>query len=242
MLGTEEGAAPEIASDVSERIKEVIAAGESASQALLADAEEKARDRRREAEEEAQQILQEARHEAEALVEGVREAGDEFLRSARAIVDGAVASQRQLEALVEDARTNFARLSLETVQARDASGEPGAPQRAAGEEPARVGAEAPPFDVPGGGDADAPDSEHNGASLGAVSSPRGGDSSPASAAEDAPSSAPGEEHDEEDRARLVALRMAAAGRSRGEVAHHLQLNFELERIESVLSQVFGPHR
>jgi hypothetical protein len=47
---------------------------------------------------------------------------------------------------------------------------------------------------------------------------------------------------DEERARRAALQMAAAGKSRGEVAHHLQELFDLERIEPVLAHIFGPER
>ena len=220
---------PDVATDVGERVKAVIAAAETASQAMLSDAEEQAEARRREAEEAAARLLEQAREETNDLARGLRASGEEFLESARAVVEYVADSQRQLEDLVEELRANFARLSLEAVQAREgaAASSSGPPKSPVGAErddvaDAEAGLRRRANDLT----AVAPDDREQRAGSIATPIPRSGDAS--------------EERADEDHARLIALQMAAAGKSRGEVAYHLQQHCDLDRIETVLAHVFGP--
>jgi hypothetical protein len=43
-----------------------------------------------------------------------------------------------------------------------------------------------------------------------------------------------------DSARLVAIEMAVAGRSREEVGHHIRAAYDLADVEALLDDVFGP--
>ena len=96
-----------ISDEISERVRSVIAAAESAATAIRHEAEQQAQIKRRAAEAEHQRFLEDAKAEAEALLQErmkrIAELSDALIEGAEAIlmrIDGAQEVKRQLEAMV----------------------------------------------------------------------------------------------------------------------------------------------
>lgn len=96
-----------ISDDISERVRSVIAAAESAATAIRHEAEQQAQIKRRAAEAERQRYLEDAKAEAEALLsermKRISELSDSVIEGAEAIlmrIEGAQEAKRQLETMV----------------------------------------------------------------------------------------------------------------------------------------------
>jgi hypothetical protein len=257
----------ELASEVSERVRNVISAAEAAASALRHEAEQAAQVRRRTAEQEAQHLLEDAQREADALlnerVKRISALSDSVIERAESIVvrlDRAEEVRRQLQSLVDSLGESAAELAAEM---RAESGQaPATPEPSRAEAPA-MGVEAPASEAPA---AEAPAAE-------APAEPaagEGGSVDDVAAVEDdepqAEETAAGEpstviplreaaeetaadtaeedrveaaEADQELAPRLVALQMAVAGGNRGEVEVHLRETFSIQDPTAILDDVFG---
>jgi F0F1-type ATP synthase membrane subunit b/b' len=96
-----------ISDEISERVRSVLAAAESAATAIRHEAEQQVQSKRRAAEAERQRYLEDAKAEAEALLEErmkrISELSDSLIEGAEAIlmrIEGAQEVKRQLEAMV----------------------------------------------------------------------------------------------------------------------------------------------
>jgi chromosome segregation ATPase len=116
-----------ISSDVSQRVRSVISAAESAATAIRHEAEEQAQAARRQAEQERQRYLDEARREADRLlterIEKISALSDELIEGAEQVLTrlgGAQEVKRQLETLVRSLADTAERLSREREEVRGA--------------------------------------------------------------------------------------------------------------------------
>src|SRR3978361_899865 len=96
-----------ISDEISERVRSVLAAAESAATAIRHEAEQQVQSKRRAAEAERQRYLEDAKAEAEALLEErmkrISELSDSLIEGAEAVlmrIEGAQEVKRQLEAMV----------------------------------------------------------------------------------------------------------------------------------------------
>jgi hypothetical protein len=104
---TDISAEESISDEISERVRSVISAAESAATAIRHEAEQQAQIKRRAAEGERQRFLEQAKAEAEALLEErmkrISELSDSLIEGAEQIlmrIDGAAEVKRQLETMV----------------------------------------------------------------------------------------------------------------------------------------------
>ena len=233
-----------VSAEVADRVRSVISEAEAAASALRHEAEQHAQVRRRTAEHEANELIEEARRRADAMVaeraRRISELSDtllERLESLLARFSRAEEVRAEVEALVDALGTSARALTEELTpgrgeqqpRERTADEQPPAPAAAPVEEAAAEPARRfePSDDEP-------PEAEV--VELHADGSEAAGE---AEAAEEAEATAA---HDDEDflSARLVALQMAVAGGSRGEVGEHLRETFGLGAdAETILDDVFG---
>jgi vacuolar-type H+-ATPase subunit H/ribosomal protein L34 len=224
----------QLASDVSERIRTIIASAEAAANAVRHEAEERAQVKRRAAEEEARRILQDARRDADALLaerrRRISELSDAIVERTEQVVvelDRAADVRRQLQDLAEALGATAERMARELAE-----GGPLPPADAAGEASKPAAAEPEPEgDDPQEADAPSPPAEEQ-ASVVELAEER-----PARRADDEARAR--REPDERLNARLVALQMAVAGGSRSEVEVHLRRNFDVNDLNGILDDVFG---
>ena len=218
-----------VTTEVSERVRSILAEAEAAATAIRREAEEQSRSSVRAARDEASRILAEARRQADDLVEErvrrISELSGSLAAGAESLVgrfDQAQNVQRQFDELVE-ALGEASGALLDEVAGEPASTEPeAAAERRFARPPAPVAepaaapaaapehAPAPPAPAPNGGSTPRPSNGHG---------QNGGDEYLA--------------------ARLVAFQMALAGGSRGEVDGHLRRAFELDPPDWLLDDVFG---
>jgi hypothetical protein len=116
-----------ISDEISERVRSVISAAESAATAIRHEAEQQAQIKRRAAEAEHQRYLEEAKAEAEALLEErmkrISELSDSLIEGAEAIlmrIDGAQEVKRQLETMVHALARAAEELAAESEHGREA--------------------------------------------------------------------------------------------------------------------------
>src|SRR5436190_13346634 len=121
----------EMATEVAERIRSVIAAAEAAAGAVRHEAEQQVASRRRAAEEEGRRIVEDAKRDAEALLEErvrrIGELSDTIIDRSEGLLsrlDRAEEVRRELQSLVDELGNTAARL------AREASVEEQAPPAA----------------------------------------------------------------------------------------------------------------
>jgi hypothetical protein len=254
----------EMATEVAERIRSVIAAAEAAAGAVRHEAEQQAAGRRRAAEEEARHIVDDARRDAQALLEErvrrISGMSDTILERSEGLLsrlDRADEVRRELQMLVDELGQTAAKLA----------GEAGAQKPAPAPEPRRVKPEPEPVAEP----EPAPEPvrpaavEEATAEKAAEPEPAPPEPEPAELPAEEPSTPPlrvaeeqeevsasvtdllsrpqqptrAEEDDQLLGARLVALQMAVAGGNRGEVEAHLIRAFDLPNPQSILDDVFG---
>ena len=117
----------EISSDVSQRVRSVLSAAESAATAIRHEAEQQAQAARRQAEQERLHYLDEARREADRLlterIERIRSLSDELIEGAETVlmrIGGAQEVKRQLETLVHSLATTAEQIAREREGVRGA--------------------------------------------------------------------------------------------------------------------------
>ena len=128
-----------ISSDVSQRVRSVISAAESAATAIRHEAEQQAQAARRMAEQERLHYLEDARREADRLlserIERIRDLSDDLIEGAETVlmrIGGAQEVKRQLETLVHSLSATAEQLAREREEVRGAvSGFEGRPEPAA---------------------------------------------------------------------------------------------------------------
>jgi hypothetical protein len=114
-----------ISDEISERVRSVLAAAESAATAIRHEAEQQVQSKRRAAEAERQRYLEDAKAEAEALLEErmkrISELSDSLIQGAEAIlmrIEGAQEVKRQLEAMVHALADAAEELANESERSR----------------------------------------------------------------------------------------------------------------------------
>jgi hypothetical protein len=117
-----------ISDEISERVRSVISAAESAATAIRHEAEQQAQIKRRAAEAERQRYIEQAKAEAEALLEErmkrISELSDSLIEGAEAIlmrIEGAQEVKRQLEAMVHALADAAEELAAESERGREAA-------------------------------------------------------------------------------------------------------------------------
>lgn len=117
-----------ISDEISERVRSVLAAAESAATAIRHEAEQQVQIKRRAAEAERQRYLEDAKAEAEALLEErmkrISELSDSLIVGAEAIlmrIEGAQDVKRQLEAMVHALADAAEELAAESERGREAA-------------------------------------------------------------------------------------------------------------------------
>lgn len=115
-----------ISDEISERVRSVIAAAESAATAIRHEAEQQVQSKRRAAEAERQRYLEDAKAEAEALLgermKRISELSDSLIEGAEAIlmrIEGAQEVKRQLEAMVHALADAAEELAHESERGRE---------------------------------------------------------------------------------------------------------------------------
>ncbi|MEA2123967.1 MAG: hypothetical protein QOI80_749 [Solirubrobacteraceae bacterium] len=114
-----------ISDEISERVRSVLAAAESAATAIRHEAEQQVQSKRRAAEAERQRYLEDAKAEAEALLEErmkrISELSDSLIQGAEAIlmrIEGAQEVKRQLETMVRALADAAEELANESERSR----------------------------------------------------------------------------------------------------------------------------
>jgi hypothetical protein len=117
-----------ISDEISERVRSVLAAAESAATAIRHEAEQQVQIKRRAAEAERQRYFEDAKAEAEALLEErmkrISELSDSLIEGAEAIlmrIEGAQEVKRQLEAMVHALADAAEELAAESERGREAA-------------------------------------------------------------------------------------------------------------------------
>ena len=115
-----------ISDEISERVRSVLAAAESAGTAIRHEAEQQVQSKRRAAEAERQRYLEDAKAEAEALLEErmkrISQLSDSLIEGAEAIlmrIEGAQEVKRQLEAMVHALADAAEELAHESERSRE---------------------------------------------------------------------------------------------------------------------------
>jgi hypothetical protein len=246
-----------IAGEVGERVRSIISAAESAAGALRHEAEQQIQARRRLAEAERMRYLETARREADELlrqrVSRMTELSDALIEGAAKLladIQGATELRRSLDRTVVALAENAEELLAETRGARAPAG-PAGPQAEQAPEPEPVAATPEPAVAPERSEAGEPvdaevvaDDETVAAHAEPQAQETGEPGLRVAGEEEGGNGAVSEgaaraADDDALAARLVALQMAVAGSSRGEVEQHLRINFELGDTTSILNDVFG---
>jgi hypothetical protein len=114
-----------ISDEISERVRSVISAAESAATAIRHEAEQEVQTKRRAAESERERFLEHARSEAEALldqrIKRISELSDSIIEGAESLlmrIDGAREVKRQLETMVQALAHTAENLAAESEQGR----------------------------------------------------------------------------------------------------------------------------
>jgi hypothetical protein len=135
---TDLSAEESISDEISERVRSVLAAAESAAQAIRHEAEQQTQIKRRAAEAERARFLEDAKAEAEALLEErmkrISELSDSLIEGAEAVlmrIEGAQEVKRQLETMVHALADAAEKLAAESEHAH----EPPRPRPVAVEDP-----------------------------------------------------------------------------------------------------------
>ena len=220
------GGEESVSGELGERVRALVAAAEGMASAVRSEADAYAENRRREAEEEAQRRLREASEQADALIaerlSRIARLSDRIIERADTVLDRldqADEVRARLESLTQALGETAQRMVGELEEEEATGHRPQATELeldAGDEHP--MADEVRPLRPPG-------DPDRPRRFLRPVPP------------DDAPS---GEEsHSRLDDARLVALQMAVAGRSRDEVAEHLRTAFGVSDPELILDHVFA---
>ncbi len=247
------GAEHELASEVADRVRSVIAAAEGAANAVRHEAEQGAQVRRRIAEEEATRIVEDAKRDAEAYLEERRrrisELSDTVVERAEKIVarlDRADEVRKQLQGLADALGETAEELAVELRQQPEPQAAVSEPAPAAEAAPVTEPPPPPPADAPVGVDEAVPappaaaepppppEAESEVVELAEATGAPAPETAPPPPAEER------REPDDQLSARLVALQMAVAGGNRGDVEGHLRQTFGIDDPSSILDDVFGP--
>jgi vacuolar-type H+-ATPase subunit H len=250
-----------MASEVADRVRDVIASAEAAASAMRREANDEAETRKRVAEQEARNYLEDARRQAEAYlntrVERISELSSAIMERAEAVLsrlDRADEVKRQLQSLADALGETAERMVRDAREVglveEAATGEPEpeslpeTPPEPAAEpkQPLRVAPEAEPVEVPPREPEPPAEPETPAATGPGPSAAEGPAGAPLNPVTDHASEAASEEQSSDGGllvARLVALQMAVAGGNRGEVEAHLRRAFELDDPTSILDDVFG---
>ncbi|HET8672178.1 MAG TPA: hypothetical protein VFL87_00970 [Thermoleophilaceae bacterium] len=209
---SEQAGEESVSGELGERVRAIVAAAESMAAAVRSDADAYAEQRRREADAEAERRIREATERAEELVSA-------RLAQVRELSEDVA---RTLRAAAERASREFGG-GAGAAPARSEPGEGAQP------DPGRRADAAPAFD----------DEEHPMAEQVRPLRPPG-DAAPRPLRNIAAAHVPRPEADTHlDDARLVALQMAVAGRSRDEVEAHLRTAFDVPDPQPILDHVFA---
>jgi hypothetical protein len=253
---THPGEGHAVSSEVSERVRSVIAAAEAAASAIRYEAEQDAQTRRRAVEEEANKYLEDARRDADEFLnqrlQRIRELSDSLIERGEQILarlDRADDVRRQFQGLVEALGESAAELAAE-ASTRHVP-QPAPPARAqAAAEPAPAG----PVELYPRADQSSEPVAPAETAQPAEPAQQEPSEQPAAVAEGPVAPEPAEvpeaelaeplrrDRDEDDdqlAARLVALQMAVAGANRGDVEAHLRAHFSIDDSSYVLDDVFG---
>ena len=244
-----------IASEVSVEVASIVSAAENAAAAIRQRAEHQAHVRRREADAEARRLLAQAAVDADELVvqrlRRISELSDSIVERAAVVADQlgeAEELRRQLNGLLKGLAKTAERVASELGTLEDDRA-PEQKETGPAETAERVAeAEAPPSPAtqPGPGVAEPPDAGISGAEqpreparteparVVELHRPAPADAPPPT--QETPATAP---LGEADGARLVALQMAVAGSTRGEVAAHLRRTYDILDPHAILDDVFG---
>jgi hypothetical protein len=251
-----------IAGEVGERVRSIISAAESAAGALRHEAEQQIQARKRLAETERARYLETARKEADDLlrqrVSRMSELSDELIEGAAHLlgeIEGAGELRSALDRTVAALAESAEELLAETRRAPRAQAaapppaqappqavptEPDLDPEATGPEPEPMPVRVVPQDP---ADADEPvdaevvdDAEPEPADSARPLRPA---PDPEAANGTVDEDVPRTVDDDALAARLVALQMAVAGSSRGEVEEHLRVHFQLNDTTAILNDVFG---
>jgi hypothetical protein len=227
---SEAGGEESVSGELGERVRALVAAAEGMAAAVKSDADSYAQSRRREADEEVERRLREASEQADALLaerlSRISELSDRILERAEAVLD-------RLDH-AEEVRGRLQELT-------DALGETA--QRVARELGDEAAGEDPPSELPG---TPAPPvlvedepSEHPMADEVRPLRPPS-ERGPRPLRPVAPAHVPRDATETRlDDARLVALQMAVAGRTRDEVGAHLRAAFDVGDPDAILDHVFA---
>jgi len=219
--------------ELGERVRAIVAAAESMAAAVRRDAEQYAERRRSEADSEAERAVREARERADRTVadrlERIGELSDRIVERADAVLEQlerGAAVRRKLDEVVQALGETAERVADEaevlgpTVRRVEPEPEREPAERAAADEPAehdelQLAEEVAPLRPPGD------------------PLPRPPRAAPA------PRSTLAEHDARLEDARLVALQMAVAGRSREEVDAHLRQAFDVQDPAPILDHIFA---
>jgi hypothetical protein len=221
------GGEESVSGELGERVRALVAAAEGMAAAVRSDADNYAQARRREADQEAERRLREASEQADALLaerlSRISHLSDRILERAEAVLDRLDQAEEvrgQLEALTSALGETAQRIARELGEA-----ELPAPDTPSAEPPTLV-------------EEEGTDEEHPMADQVRPLRPPG-ERGPRPLRPVAPAHVP--RYDGETRlddARLVALQMAVAGRSRDEVGAHLRSAFDVGDPDLILDHVF----
>ena len=219
------GGEESVSGELGERVRALVAAAEGMAAAVRSDADAYAEKRRREAEEEAQRRLREASEQADALIaerlSRIARLSDRIIERADTVLDRldqADEVKARLESLTQALGETAQRMVGELADEEATGHRPPATEPEDEDEEHPMADEVRPLRPPG-------DPDRPRRFLRPVPP------------DDAPS---GEgSHSRLDDARLVALQMAVAGRSRDEVAEHLRTAFDVSDPEPILDHVFA---
>ena len=220
------GGEESVSGELGERVRALVAAAEGMAAAVRSDADNYALTRRREVDAEAERRLREASEQADALLAErltrISDLSDRILERAEAVLE-------RLES-AEEVRAQLVGLT-----------------RALGDTAERLGRELGAGEVAGGRsqvagpEAEDEEEEHPMAEqVRPLRPPSERDRVPRALRPVVPAHVPREDAETRlDDARLVALQMAVAGRSRDEVATHLRTAFDVGNPDAILDNVFA---
>jgi hypothetical protein len=229
-----------IAAALAARVEAIVGAAEREAAAVQVDLEAQ----RREAENELRHYVAEARARVEAQAE-------QRIDRLRRLTDGLVTRAEEARAQLEDLVSELRRATLELDSERRVSAElfagvpappPAQPHRPPTAEPSRPPAPTPPPASPPGPLAPPPWERTVSVppSQPPPPAPPAPDAQPAPfAGETAPEQEPAEPPEGQASARVVAIQMAVAGASRGEVHAALRERFGIAETDPILDDVFG---
>jgi hypothetical protein len=229
------GGEESVSGELGERVRALVAAAEGMAAAVRSDADSYALARRREADAEAERRLREASEQADALLaerlSRISDLSDRILERAEAVLERLESAEEvraQLVGLTRALGDTAERVARE-LGAEATGYRPQATDEATGHRPQATGMEAEP------------DEEHPMAEqVRPLRPPSERERTPRPLRPVAPAHVPRDDPDTHlEDARLVALQMAVAGRTRDEVGAHLRAAFDVGDPDAILEHVFA---